>query len=235
MKTSSQNPLIGRNAREFVDRDYNAIPPDGLPIWERPKALKLLAKESDSFVRLGAGLTAWIAGAAGGAALAAVVWAGAPVWVRAVALLAAILLLAGAARLGRQVWQAGRQVIDAFCWWTLLPERLPDGGVGVEDWRAAPVSDAVEARVFIFGGWRVVRIILSALSFVAPLTFLNSLDSGPRFDWYDGQSATLAVFSVVLVIIGFSSAAVLSWGQFRASRAHAERDPIQRWLLRRDR
>ncbi|MBC7592768.1 MAG: hypothetical protein H7288_02300 [Kineosporiaceae bacterium] len=81
----------------------------------------------------------------------------------------------------------------------------------------------------------MVRIFLSAVSFLAPLMFLNSLGSGPRFDWYGGQSASLAVFSAVLIIIGFSSASILIWGQYRASRAHAERDPIQRWLLRRDR
>ena len=134
MNTSSQNHLIGEKAREFVDRDYDAIAPEDLPLWERPKALKVLGRECDSFVRLGAGLTAWIVGAAGGAALAAVVWSGASIWVRGIALIVAIPLLLGGALLGRMVWQEGRRVVDAFCWWTLLPQRMPAGGSGVEDW-----------------------------------------------------------------------------------------------------
>lgn len=237
MNTSSQNRLIGEEAREFVDRDYDAIPTDSLPIWERPKALRVLGKECDSFVRLGAGLTAWIVGAAGGAALAAVVWSGAPIWVRGIALIVAIPLLLGGALLGRMVWQEGRRVVDAFCWWTLLPERMPAGGSGVEDWRAAPVRDAVEARVFIFQGWRPLRIVLCAMSFLAPFVFLRAMQPGSRFHstWQQSQEASITVFVLILAVVGISAGVVTFGGQHRANRAHSERDPIQRRLLRRDR
>lgn len=226
--------LIGEPARPLVERDYDAIAPAELPLWERAQALKVLGRESDSWVRIAAGLAAWVGAVTAAAALCTVISQDAPLWLRGVCLLGGVLLAIGSWRLGHRVWQAGRRVVDAFCWWTLLPERMPDGGAGVEDWRASPARDATAARVFVFDGLRIVRIVLAALSAFAPLLFLDSLDRGPRFDFYDGEGLALTVFSLALLVIGVGTAAVLLWGQFRAARAHAERDPIQRWILRRD-
>jgi hypothetical protein len=230
---TTHDSLVGDEARDLVERDYDAIDPDNLPLWERSKALKLLGRECDSFARLGAGLLAWVLGVGAAAGLGVVVANDVPLWGRLLGLVAGVGLGAVAFGLGRRVWKAGRRVVDAFCWWTLLPERMPGGGAGVDEWRAEPVRDAVRARVFVFEGWRVLRIVAAVVSILAPLVYLDTLDRGPRFSWYDGQTAALTVFSLLFVAIGFGTGAVLLWGQYRASKAHAERDPIQRWILRR--
>jgi len=227
------DPLVGDDARDLVERDYAAIDPGDLPLWERGKALKLLGRECDSFTRLGAGLLAWILGIGAAASFAVVVANDVPLWGRALALVAGAVLGVVAVGLGRRVWKAGRRVVDAFCWWTLLPERMPGGGAGADDWRAEPARDAVRARVFVFEGWRALRIAAATLSVLTPIVFFDTLDRGPRFSWYDGQTAALTVFSLLLLAIGVGTGAIVIWGQFRASRAHAERDPIQRWILRR--
>ena len=231
--TTTPDPLVGDEARDLVERDYAAIAPEDLPLWERAKALKLLGRECDSFTRLGAGFLAWILGVGAAAGLAVVVANDVPLWGRALGLIAGVGLGLVAWGLGRRVWKAGRRVVDAFCWWTLLPERMPGGGAGVDEWRAEPVRDAVRARVFVFEGWRALRIAAATVSVLAPIVYLDTLDRGPRFSWYDGQTAALTVFSLLFLVIGIGTGAVLIWGQYRASRAHAERDPIQRWLLRR--
>lgn len=227
--------LIGEPARALVERDYDSIPPDELPLWERAQALKVLGRESDSWTRIAAGSAAWLGGVASAAALAVVVSRDAPMWFRAACLLVGLVLGFVSWRVGVAVWREGRRVVDAFCWWTLLPERMPGGGAGVDGWRASPAMDATAARVFVFDGLRVVRIVLAALSAFVPLVFFDSLDRGPRFGWYDGEGLALTVFSLALLAIGLGTACVLLWGQYRAARAHAERDPIQRWILRRDR
>lgn len=227
--------LIGESARPLVERDYESIAPAELPLWERAQALKVLGRESDSWTRVAAGLAAWVGGVASAAALVTVISNDAQLWLRLVCLVVGVALALGSWRLGRRVWQAGRRVVDAFCWWTLLPERMPEGGAGVEGWRDSPARDATAARVFVFDGLRVVRIVLAALSAFAPLLFLDSLDRGPRFGFYDGEGLALTLFSLALLAIGLGTAAVLLWGQYRAAKAHAERDPIQRWILRRDR
>ncbi|MCL3820188.1 hypothetical protein [Aeromicrobium wangtongii] len=227
--------LIGRAATSLLDRDHAAIPPEELPLWERAEALKILRRECDSWTRLGAGLVAWVGAVVGAAALAAVVSHDAPVWLRIVCLVAGAALVIGSWRLGHRAWLAGRRVIDAYCWWTLLPERMPQGGAGVDGWRANPVVDAVQARLFVFEGARVVRIALAAVSMLAPLAFLDTLDRGPRASWYEGETTSLWLFCLAFLTVGLGTGAVLLWGQFRAARAYTERDPVQRWLLRRDR
>lgn len=226
-------PLIGREARALVARDVDAIAPEELPLWERARSLTILRRECDSWTRLAAGVAAWLAAVMGVAALATVVSHDAPWWLRVAALLAGALVLGFAVPTGLAAWRAGRRVVDAYCWWTLLPERMPGGGAGVEQWRADPLRDAVEARTFVFEGARVVRIGASAVSALAPLTFLDVLDRGPRPTWWDGETLALTLFSIGFVAIGLGTAAVVIWGQFRAARAATERDPVQRWLLRR--
>lgn len=234
MTDTTRWTLVGAPAQAYLE-PAEAEPATLLP--RRPEALRVLATESDSWVRLGVGLAAWLLGVAGGAALAASLWSETPVWARVAALVAAAVLLLTAVRLGRKVWQAGRQVVDAYCWWTLLPERLAGGGAGVDDWRASPFTDAVEARVFVYRGWRVLRIVLATLSVFAPLVFLISLEDSPRFQptWHHGEAPAVTAFALVLAAVGLTAGSILMWGQYRAARAHAERDPIQRWILRRDR
>lgn len=228
--------LIADEAGAFVDRDYERLTTDDLPgmLWERGRALKVLATESDSFVRLGAGLVAWLSAVLGGAGLALAGWDGAPVAVRVLGLVVGGALLAAGAVLGRRVWKAGRRVVDAFVWWTLLPERMHGGGAGVDDWRAAPVRDAVRARVFVFQGWRPLRIVLGTLSFFAPLAYASELEFRAGTDsWVAGQTVSLWVFGVVVAATGVIGGVVVMGGQVRANNAHSQRDPVQRRLLGR--
>jgi hypothetical protein len=226
--------LVGPEAQDFAGRDYDAVTDDELPqlLWQRARAIKVLGTESDSWARLAAGLLAWLAAVAGGAGLAVGAWAGAPVALRVLGPVAGAALLAFGTVLGRRVWRAGRAVVNAFCWWTLLPERLDGGGAGVEGWRASPARDAVEARVFVFQGWRPLRIVLGVLAFFAPIAWADQLDRGGRA-FYTGQTAALWVFSLVLAVAGVCAGVVVFGGQVRANRAHSQRDPVQRRLLGR--
>lgn len=235
MKAPTIDTFIGPTATEFTDREYAEISAAELPIWERPKALKVLAKESDSFLRLGAGLLAWLMVVIGGFGLAVAVAGGAPLWLRAIGIIAAVPLIAGGVLLGHRVWRAGKRVFDAYCWWMLLPESMSQGGAGVEGWRAAPVRDAIQARVFLFEGWRFAKIVVATFAFMCPILFLASLDDGAQMDWYAGQTLSLTVFAVALIFASFCAGIAMFGGVFRANRAHSERDPVQRKLLRRDR
>ncbi|MGH3383082.1 MAG: hypothetical protein ACRDO1_00745 [Nocardioidaceae bacterium] len=234
--TSQQAPLIGDDARAYVERDYDALGSDDLPgqLWERTKALKVLARECDSFARLLSGLAAWALAVAGGALVALAVWNDVNGVLRVVGVVVGVPLVAAAAVLGRRVWQAGRVVVDAFCWWTLLPEKLAGGGAGVEDWRSSPVRDAVAARVFVFQGWRPLRIGLGAVAFLSPAIFFAlAVEGGPRYrpTWHEGQTAALWVIGLTLVVAGFAAGVVLMGGQWRANLAHSQRDPVQRKIF----
>jgi hypothetical protein len=233
---TTRDPLVGEEARDLVDRDYAAIDSENLPLWERDRALKVLGRECDSFPRLGAGLLAWVLGVGTAAGLAVAVANDVPLWGRALALVAGAALAVVALSLGRRAWKAGRRVVDAFCWWTLLPERMPGGGAGVEGWRASPVRDAVQARVFVFEGWRVLRTALGSLAFLTPFAVLALLQGGPRYEsptWVGEQTLAVTVFLLALAAVSFAAGGIVLWGQYRAARAHAERDPIQRWIFRR--
>lgn len=230
--------FVGHDARAFIDRRDLSAEQAAQALFERRRALDVLAREGDSFVRLAAGVAAWLAGVVGGAGLAFGLWSGAPTWQRVAAPLGGLLLVLGAVALGVRVWRAGRQVVDAFCWWTLLPERLPDGGAGVDDWRSAPVRDAVQARVFLFRGWRPLRLVVSVTAILSPLAFIMlALEGGPRYrpTWQDGQTPAVTVFVIVLAVAGATAGAVVFGGLLRTNRAQAERDPVQRRLLGRDR
>ncbi len=234
------DPLIGAEARPLVERDLASLTPDesARALFERSSALRVLAKEGDSFVRLGAGVAAWTAGVVAGAGLATALWTDAPAWLRVLAPVVGLVLGVVAVRLGIAAWKAGRRVVDAYCDWTLLPERLPDGGAGVDDWRASPVLDAVEARLFLLQGWRPVRLVVAVVSILSPLAFIVlALEGGPRYQptWQDGQGPAVTVFVVCLAVAGVTAGAIVFWGLFRTNRAHAERDPVQRRLLGRDR
>jgi hypothetical protein len=144
--------------------------------------------------------------------------------------------LVGSVLLGREVWRAGRRVVDAFCWWTLLPERLPRGGAGADDWRGNPAGDAVEARVFMLQGGRMVRVGLAVVAFLVPLAFLQQATQGsPRLPdtWPSDQTSAL--------LVAFFGSAAVSWlagvltfgGQVRANSAHARRDPVSGWIRRK--
>jgi hypothetical protein len=236
--SDSPLPLVGGAAREYVVAADTPVGAFDAPLWQRSRALRALTAEADSFSRLGAGLLAWLVGVGATACLGAAFWHGAPAVVRVPAAVGAVLLAYAAARIGRTTWLSGRAVVDAYSWWTLLPERVPGGGAGVEDWRARPVRDAVQARVWVFQGWRPLRIGLAALAFLSPFAFLAlGVEGGPRYQptWDEGQGTTVLVVTLGLLVTGWVAGATVLWGQFRMSRAHAERDPIQRWILRRDR
>lgn len=140
----------------------------------------------------------------------------------------------GSARVGRDVWRAGRRVVDAFVWWTLLPERLPGGGDGVPDWRASPLHDAVQARLFVWTGARWLRIALGALVATVPPAFASTLEHDPELrnpPWQEWPDGWLAVFTVLLLAISWTCTWVVLGGQWRAARAATRRDPVQRRLL----
>ena len=82
-----------------------------------------------------------------------------------------------------------------------------------------------------------MRLVLSVMSFFAPLAFLTATDPASRFYLTSQQSqrASITVFVLALAVVGIAAGIFTFGGIFRANRAHSERDPIQRWLLRRDR
>jgi hypothetical protein len=230
--------LVGADARSFLDRGDLSADDAAQALFERRRALAALSREGDSFVRLAAGTAAWLAGVVGSAGLAFGLWSGAPVWQRVAAPIGGLVLVLVAVAVGVRVWQAGRQVVEAFRWWTLLPERLPDGGAGVDDWRSDPVRDAVQARVFLFRGWRPLRLVVSVAATLSPLAFIMlALEGGPRYQptWQDGQGPAVTVFVILLAVAGLTAGIIVFGGLFRTNRAQAERDPVQRRLLDRDR
>lgn len=236
----SAGRLVGADALTWMERVRTA---PGEPqaqvdlVWERSRALRALERESDSFLRLGAGLAAFALWCLALAGLAAALWDGAAVGVRVVGGLVAAAAGVAAVLGGLAVWRAGRAVVTAYCWWTLLPERLPEG-VAVAGWRDDAVRDVVLARVFVFSGWRPLRIGLGAAAALAPAAFVAlAVEGGPRYTptWHEGQGAALTAVVVGLVIAGLMTAAVVLGGQFRAAAAHSERDPIWRRITGRSR
>lgn len=232
--------LVGTDARRWIDRARSA-PRDPQAqvdlVWERQRAVRALERESDSFARLLAGVAAFALWCLALAALAAAVWGGAPGPVRVAGGLLAPVAGALAVLGGLAVWRAGREVVSAYCWWTLLPERLPEG-VGVTGWRDDAVRDAVLARVFVFSGWRPLRIALGAAAALAPAAFVAlAVEGGPRYrpTWHEGQDTALAVVVIGLVLAGLTTAGVVLGGQTRAAAAHSERDPVWRRLTGRSR
>lgn len=219
-------PYLNAAAAESVEQSRR------LP--ERRRALQVLGAECDSWVRLGAGLLTWLVGVGGTGGLTLAAWHGAPVALRVLGLMVCLVLLGLAARQGRRIWRAGRQVVDAFCWWTLLPERLPGGGEGVPDWGASPMADRLHAQVFIYQGWRPLRILVAVLAFLHPLALLSTATTAsPRFDafWPAGQGGALAVAVLLLIAIGWTGGVVIMGGQWRANLASSRRDPMQRGIL----
>jgi hypothetical protein len=230
--------FVGADAQPFLDRHDVTGDDAAALLFDRHRALAVLTREGDSFVRLAAGTVAWLAGVVGGAGLAFGLWSGAPAWQRVAAPIGGLVVATAAVALGLRVWRAGREVVDAFCWWTLLPERLPEGGAGVEGWRSSPVRDAVQARVFLFRGWRPLRLLLSVVAVLSPLAFIMlALEGGPRYTptWQDGQGPAVTVFVMALAVAGSAAGIVAFGGLFRMNRAQAQRDPVQRRLLQRDR
>ncbi|MFJ2977459.1 hypothetical protein ACIPEP_01255 [Curtobacterium sp. NPDC087082] len=230
------NRLIGPDTREVLAYDVSALSPyDALnALAYRNRRLATLSAESDSFARLGWGLLAWGVTVLGVLGLAAALWDGAPAVLRLVGVVVAFAGLGCGALLGRDVWRAGRSVVDAFVAWTLLPERLAQGGAGVADWRADPVRDAVRARVFVFEGWRVLRIVAAVAAFLVTPMLGDQLQRTPADQqWWAGQTASVTVFVLGLLVVSMTVVVVLMGGQWRANRAHARRDPVQRRLLGR--
>lgn len=228
--------LIGDDARDVLAQDVTRLSPYDAQnaLAYRNRRLATLSAESDSFVRLGWGLLAWAVAVVGLLGAAAAVWAGLAVPVRVVGAVVAVAGLGVGVVLGRDVWLAGRAVVDGFVAWTLLPERLAQGGAGVPDWRAEPVRDAVRARVFVFEGWRTLRIVVAVAAFLVGPMVGDQLQRTPAEDaWWSGQPAAVAVFIVGLLAVSLTATVVLMGGQWRANRAHSQRDPIQRKLLGR--
>jgi len=241
MTLAAQETLIGSAARELVHEDRAEVPlaQQQLRIWERARNLKTLERECDSWVRLGAGVLAWALGVAGAAGGALGLWQGAGGGARSLGLVAGVLLLAAAAALGLSVWRAGRAVVDAFCWWTLLPARVPDPSG--TDWGRGAVYDAAQARLFMFRGMRLVRVVLAALAFLAPLVFLlfatGTGDGGQatRFEeplWPAGQGSSQTVTTLLLFVVSWTAGAITMGGQVRANNANAQRDPVQSAVFR---
>ncbi len=230
--------LVGEEARPYVDEDLAVVPLEEQAnrTVQRSRAVRVLGRESTAATRAAAGAAAWLAGMLGVAALAYAAWHGASVGLRLVSAVAGAAAVLGSVLLGREVWRAGRRVVDAFCWWTLLPERLPRGGAGADDWRGNPAGDAVEARVFMLQGGRMVRVGLAVVAFLVPLAFLQQATQGsPRLPdtWPSDQTSAL--------LVAFFGSAAVSWlagvltfgGQVRANSAHARRDPVSGWIRRK--
>lgn len=228
--------LIGSEARELIDSGISLTPDDQLEplLLQRPRALRLLEREADNIRRIGWGSACWFTAAAGWVGLALVLWNGAPWWVRAAGLLTAAVLLPTAAKAGRAVWLAGREVTDALVWWTTVPVRLPKDGAGVPEWRASPTADVIENRTWIWQGKRPLRTMLAALSALAAAVFGRMLQDSPRFGevtWAHGQGAFITVMVIGLLVIGLGAAGIVVGGMQRAINAYTQRDPIQRAIL----
>lgn len=231
-----RDALVGTEARKLVDSGLTRTPDDQVEplLMRRRQNLEVLEREANSTRRIGWGLLCWVAGVAGVAGLAAIVWVGAPFWVRAVGLVAAAVLLPVAVLVGRAVWLAGREVTDALVWWTTMPGRLRDDGVGVDQWRSSPWRDAIEVRIWIWQRKRPLRAVLAALSALAAPVFGVSLQDSPRFGevtWDDGQGASITIVVIGLLVLGLGTAAIVFGGLQRTLNAAAQRDPVQRTIL----
>ena len=237
--TSRRAPiLVSPEAAEVLSRDVVGLPVEGQQrlMFERNRVLTVLDAECGSLVRLAVGAVAWLLALAGGAGLCAALWHGAAPPLRLLGLVAGALLLLGATVLGARVWRAGRAVVDAFCWWTLLPLRVPDGSGA--DWGVSRAYDVVMARVFLFDGRRLPRVVVSALAFLAPFVFLllatgsgGGPDSQATAMWPAGQEAALGVATLVVFVSCWAVGAVVGGGQYRANLAHSRRDPVQAAVL----
>lgn len=236
MSRRIRTTLIGRPALEIIDASRVDVPddqPEAL-LLRRRETLDVLEDEANGLRRIGWGVLCWLAAVAGISGLAAVVWVGAPAWARVVGLVVAVLLLPAAAVVGRSVWSAGREVTDALVWWTTLPARLPDGGVGVDQWRSSPLRDAIEVRVWIWQRKRPLRAALVAVSALAAPVFGVSLQDSPRFGevtWADGQTAAITIVVLGLLVVGLGTAAIVFGGLQRSLNAAAQRDPVQRRIM----
>jgi hypothetical protein len=219
--------LVSSGARELVSRDLGSLDPE-LVLWERERNLKVLDAECGSPVRLLAGVGAWALGLLGAAGLVLAAWSGISIGWRILGLAAGGVLLAAAVLLGRQVWEAGRRVVDAFVWWQLLPTRV-SGGLPPQ-LRSSGLEDAVAARIFMLQGARMVRTIAAALAFLAPLAFLLfATEDSPRFDalWPAGRGGELLLAMLLVLAVSWTAAAITFGGQLRANWAHSQRDPVQ--------
>ncbi len=230
--------LVGEEARAYVEEDLGAVPLEEQAnrTVQRARAVRVLGRETTSPLRAAVGVGAWLVGLVGVAALTYAAWHGGSVALRLVSAVVGVAAVAGSVLLGHQVWRAGRRVVDAFCWWTLLPERLPQGGAGADDWRASPVGDAVEARIFMLQGGRMVRVGLAVVAFLAPLTLLQQATQGsPRLPdtWPSDQTAALLVAVLGSLAISWPAGALTFGGQVRANSAHARRDPVSGWIKRK--
>lgn len=219
--------LVSSEARELVSRDVDSLDPE-LVLWERERNLKVLDAECGSPARLLAGIGAWVIGLLGVAGVVLAAWSGIGIGWRVLGLVVGAVLLGLAGWIGRQVWAAGRGVVDAFVWWQLLPTRV-SGGLP-PPLRSSDLEDAVAARIFMLQGARMVRTAAAALAFLFPFGFLLfATEDSPRFDalWPSGRGGELLVAVLLGIAVSWTAAAITFGGQLRANWAHSQRDPVQ--------
>lgn len=213
----------------------------GVHLMRRPRALRCLDPELTSGRRLGQGALAWVTGVAAGAGLTASAWSGAAPALRIGGLVLGVALAVGAVMLGLRVRAAGRRVVDAFCWWSVLPRLVAHAEGRTTDWAVgggtSGVEAAVEARTWYLHPRRYLAAGLAALGGLAPLILLRLVtDAEGRFAdvWPADQDAALFVAFVGLAVPSWYAAAALFRTTSRAGSAQAQKDPVTPRLLRRD-
>lgn len=229
--------LVSPQAQAFIDSATD-VPEERLPelMWQRARAVKVLDAELASPARVSVGLACWLLALVGGAGLVVATWHGAPWLLRVVGVVVAVALLGPAFRWGRTVRRAGRRVVDAFTWWTLLPDRLPEGRPNQRGGSA--MVEAAQARAWYLHPRRLGRATVASLAFLAPLVFLMSMTNEEvrwEWTWPSDQTLALAVaFAAVAVPSWYAGAATAS-GLARAGSAQGQRDPLTRALVGRSR
>ncbi|MGH3761698.1 hypothetical protein [Actinophytocola sp.] len=223
--------LVSPVARDLVFRDVAQVNAE-LVIWERERNLETLSRECGSVTRLLVGFLAWALAILGGVGLVLAAWDGVARVSQVLGLVAGLLVLGAALLLGFLVWRTGRAVVDAYCWWELLPSRLRDELS--PQLRATTLSDIVETRIFMLRGPRLVRTIVASAAFLGPFVLLLlATEDSPRFDalWPSGQGPALLVAVLVAFAACWTVGAVVLGGQVRANWAQSQRDPVQSWIL----
>lgn len=238
-------PLVSPDARDAITRARSgrASAPAhlGAHLPERARALRVLDAELVAPRRLAAGAAAWAGGVAAGSGGVLAAWEGLPSAARIAGAVLGVVLALGAVRLGRQVRTVGRAVVDAFCWWSVLPRLVAHAEGRATDWTpgggTSGVEAAVEARTWYLHPRRYLAAGLAALGGLAPLILLRLVtDAEGRFAdvWPDDQDAALLVAFVGLAVPSWYAAAALFRTTSRAGSAQAQKDPVTQRLLRRD-
>ncbi|GAA4118079.1 hypothetical protein GCM10022215_19260 [Nocardioides fonticola] len=205
-------------------------------LMQRARAISVLDAELVQPRRLAVALLAWVMAIGAAALLTVVAWEGVALPVRIVALVGGSGLLAIAAVLARRVRYIGRRVVEAYCWWSVLPRLIAGAEGTAESWGGSAVRNAVEARAWYVHPRRYLSAALAAAGLLAPLILVR-LATAERTTsevlWPPVQGQALAVAFVGVALPSWYAAGALFRDMSRAGSAQAQKDPVTRRFLHR--